>query len=195
MLSMLSWEPVGYDRALVPPCAFCQVTGMLSCVQDPSDPIAVEAGNCIQVLVRTACSHFVVRSCYVGLSRWCDMLQGQDAEQGPTVNNICAKLSTEQFMQQSLCERRLQALLQFISSDHEDSVSGRVWNSDFRAALLTFLGSEIEELERFNTVGLFMVCDFVAVVSWCRLLQSVGSDTWDGSVDKWNTEHLSLLSG
>ncbi len=118
-------------------------------MQDPSDPIAVEAANCVQALVRLAFT-LLFRLSVIG--RHCICAQGQDQENGPCVYSICTRLSTQQFEQQALCERKVSSLLQFFSADHVDALTGRTWNADCRARLLVYLSSEIAELERFNLV-------------------------------------------
>jgi hypothetical protein len=66
--------------------------------------------------------------------------------------NICARLSTPQFMTQTLCDRKVEHLLRFVAGDHEDLESGILWNVQRKQSVVEFLGEEIAELERFNNV-------------------------------------------
>ena len=113
---------------------------------------------------------------------------------------LCVEFSTKEFVTQSLCDRKIEHLLQFFVKDHTDSETGRVWNVQARLRLAEFLATEIAEVERFNLVRVLSVESLGAghtVHRSCGFahLQSVGPEAWDGRTPKWNPERATLCHG
>lgn len=89
---------------------------------DPDDAVAVNAAEALSALCR-------------------------DTAVGARAMFLCADLTTGEFLRHRVGERRVPLMLQYFSSDHEDSVNSRQWGAAPRQRLMTFLTAQTGALE------------------------------------------------
>ncbi|KAA0160728.1 hypothetical protein FNF28_05364 [Cafeteria roenbergensis] len=92
---------------------------------------------------------------------------------GSAVREVVCDLVTTEVSSATVLEGRPEAALRFFSRDHTDEASGRQWNGDARAALLTFLAEELSAFEAAVT--------------------SSGVDSWDQSAPRWDPRRIRRL--